>query len=134
MGTEININPNMLTWAIARAGFVLDDFLVKFPNVQNWIEQVKSPTVKQLEEFARRVHIPFGYLFLQEPPKEEIPFPFFRTGKTQTQAVSINVYDTILLLQRRQDWLTEYLEENDQEQLSFVGKFNSNTAVLDRHA
>jgi Zn-dependent peptidase ImmA (M78 family) len=128
MGTEININPNMLTWAIARAGFVLDDFLVKFPNVQNWIEQVKSPTVKQLEDFARRVHIPFGYLFLQEPPKEEIPFPFFRTGKSQTQAVSINVYDTILLLQRRQDWLTEYLEENDHQPLPFVGKFSSNTS------
>ncbi|WP_449436527.1 hypothetical protein [Pedobacter steynii] len=76
MGAEININPTMLTWAIARAGYIVDDFLEKFPNVKKWIEQIKSPTVKQLEEFARRVHIPFGYLFLQEPPKEQIPFPF----------------------------------------------------------
>lgn len=128
MGTEININPTMLTWAIARAGYVVDDFLVKFPYVKKWVEQIKKPTVKQLEDFARRVHIPFGYLFLQEPPKEQIPFPFFRTGSNQTNQVSINVYDTILILQRRQDWLTDYLLENEENPLPFVGKFNSDAS------
>lgn len=128
MRTEVAINPTMLTWAIARAGFELQDFLLKFPNVQKWLENIKNPTVKQLEEFANRVHIPFGYLFLPEPPQENIPFPFFRTGSNQTAKVSLNVYDTILILQRRQDWLTDYLIENEEETLSFVGKFNKNTA------
>src|SRR5690606_33911873 len=127
MATEINVNPTMLTWAIARAGYIVDEFLEKFPNVKNWIEQIKKPTVKQLEDFSRRVHIPFGYLFLPEPPKESIPFPFFRTGNTPTYQVSINVYDTILILQRRQDWLTEYLLDNEVNPLPFVGKFDSNT-------
>jgi Zn-dependent peptidase ImmA (M78 family) len=127
MRTEVTINPTMLTWAIARAGYELQDFLQKFPNVQKWLENIKKPTVKQLEEFANRVHIPFGYLFLPEPPQENIPFPFFRTGNNQTNKVSLNVYDTILILQRRQDWLTDYLIENEEETLSFVGKFNKNT-------
>jgi Zn-dependent peptidase ImmA (M78 family) len=127
MRTEVTINPTMLTWAIARAGYELQDFLQKFPNVQKWLENIKKPTVKQLEEFANRVHIPFGYLFLPEPPQENIPFPFFRTGINQTNKVSLNVYDTILILQRRQDWLTDYLIENEEEALSFVGKFNKNT-------
>lgn len=127
MRTEVNINPTMLTWAIARAGYELQDFLMKFPNVQKWLENIKNPTVKQLEEFANRVHIPFGYLFLPEPPQENIPFPFFRTGSNQTAKVSLNVYDTILILQRRQDWLTDYLIENEEESLSFVGKFNENS-------
>lgn len=128
MATEININPTMLTWAIARAGYVLDEFLIKFPNVKAWIDQIKKPTVKQLEDFAHRVHIPFGYLFLNEPPKETIPFPFFRTGNTHTHQVSINVYDTILILQRRQDWLTDYLLDNEALPLPFVGKFNADTS------
>lgn len=128
MATEINVNPTMLTWAIARAGYVLDEFLVKFPNVKTWIEQIKKPTVKQLEDFAHRVHIPFGYLFLNEPPKEAIPFPFFRTGNIHTHQVSINVYDTILILQRRQDWLTDYLLDNEVLPLPFVGKFNADTS------
>lgn len=127
MRTEVNINPTMLTWAIARAGYELQDFLMKFPNVQKWLDNIKNPTVKQLEEFANRVHIPFGYLFLPEPPQENIPFPFFRTGSKQTTKVSLNVYDTILILQRRQDWLTDYLIENEEESLSFVGKFNENS-------
>lgn len=126
MRTEVNINPNMLTWAIARAGYELHDYLIKFPNVQKWLENIKNPTVKQLEEFANRVHIPFGYLFLPEPPTESIPFPFFRTGNTITNKVSLNVFDTIQILQRRQNWITDYLTENEQEPLSFVGKYNVN--------
>jgi len=127
MATEININPTMLTWAIARAGYIVDEFLEKFPNVKKWVEEIKRPTVKQLEDFAHRVHIPFGYLFLTEPPKENIPFPFFRTGNTHTHQVSVNVYDTILILQRRQDWLSDYLLENEVQALHFVGKYNAGT-------
>jgi Zn-dependent peptidase ImmA (M78 family) len=128
MRTEVTINPNMLTWAISRAGYELQDFLTKFPNVENWLYNIKNPTVKQLEKFANRVHIPFGYLFLPEPPQENIPFPFFRTGGNQTNKVSLNIYDTILILLRRQDWLTDYLIENEQEPLSFVGKYNESTS------
>lgn len=124
MRTEVTINPTLLTWAIARAGFDMEQFLNNHPTIQKWIEEVKKPTVKQLEDFANKVHIPFGYLFLSEPPKESIPFPFFRTGNTNTDKVSLNVFDTIQILQRRQDWITDYLVDNEQEPLAFVGKFN----------
>jgi hypothetical protein len=63
MKTVIDINPNMLTWAIARAGYELQDFIEKYPLVINWLEGIKKPTVKQLENFSNWVHIPFGYLF-----------------------------------------------------------------------
>lgn len=124
MKTEVNVNANMITWAIARAGYELQEFAARFPRVQDWLDNKKKPTVKQLEEFSHRVHIPFGYLFLNEPPKENIPFPFFRTGSSQVSSVSLNVYDTIILTQRRQDWLSGYLKDNDYEPLPFVGKFN----------
>lgn len=129
MKTEITINPTLITWAITRAGFDVDKFLDNNPIIQKWIEEVKKPTVKQLENFAHKVHIPFGYLFLPEPPKETIPFPFFRTGNQQTDKVSLNVFDTIQILQRRQDWITEYLQDNEQEPLSFVGRFNENATA-----
>lgn len=129
MKTEITINPTLITWAITRAGFDVDKFLDNNPTIQKWIEEVKKPTVKQLENFAHKVHIPFGYLFLPEPPKETIPFPFFRTGNQQTDKVSLNVFDTIQILQRRQDWITEYLQDNEQEPLSFVGRFNENATA-----
>ena len=129
MKTEITINPTLITWAIARAGFDVDKFLDNNPTIQKWIDEIKKPTVKQLEHFAHKVHIPFGYLFLPEPPKETIPFPFFRTGNQQTDKVSLNVFDTIQILQRRQDWITEYLQDNEQEPLSFVGRFDENATA-----
>ncbi|HTN21184.1 MAG TPA: ImmA/IrrE family metallo-endopeptidase [Pelobium sp.] len=131
MNATIPINPDMLTWAISRAGHTLQDFLVKYPNVQLWIDRIKQPTVKQLEKFSHDVHIPFGYLFLEEPPKESISFPFFRTGAQATREVSLNVYDTILILQRRQEWLEDYLEEQEVEALPFVGKYKEGASYLD---
>lgn len=123
MRAEVNINADMYTWAIARAGYNLSDFAVKFPKIQDWVDQKKKPTVKQLEAFSKKVHLPFGYLFLPEPPKESLPIPFFRTTNGAQNNVSINVYDTILLMQQRQDWLREYLKENEFQPLPFVSKF-----------
>ena len=127
MRTEVNIDTNILTWAIDRAGFDLHEFTLKVPNVQKWLDGEKNPTVKQLEDFSKKVYLPFGYLFLKEPPKENLPIPFFRTNNTKATKVSVNVYDTILLLQQRQDWLRDYLLDNEFPKLPFVGKFaNSN--------
>ena len=125
MRTEVNVNANMITWAINRAGYELHEFSAKVPKVLEWIEGTKKPTVKQLETFSKKVHLPFGYLFLTEPPKEKLPIPFYRTNNTPATQVSVNVYDTILLIQQRQDWLKDYLKDNEFEALSFVGKFHN---------
>jgi Zn-dependent peptidase ImmA (M78 family) len=125
MKSEVNIETSMLTWAITRAGYELLEFTEKMPKVADWISGVKKPTLKQLEKFSKKVHIPFGYLFLSEPPKEELPIPFFRTNGNNLDKVSINVYDTILLLQQRQNWLKDYLMDNEFDQLNFVGSHNN---------
>ena len=121
----------MLTWAIDRAGYELHEFTSKMPRVNDWISGKKSPTIKQLEKFSKKVHLPFGYLFLPEPPKEKLPIPFFRTNENRVEKVSVNVYDTILLLQQRQNWLRDYLTDNGFEKLGFVGKFKNSESVLD---
>lgn len=123
MKGELNIPANMLTWAVARAGYDLAEFITKFPRLEKWLNGEKSPTFKQLEVFSKKVYLPLGYLFLPEPPREKLPIPFFRTNAKQAETVSINVYDTILIMQQRQDWLKDYLQENDFEKLPFVGKF-----------
>jgi len=130
MRLEVNINADILTWAIDRAGFELHEFAKKVPRINDWIEGKKKPTVKQLESFSRKVYLPFGYLFLTEPPQEKLPIPFFRSNGNKTNKVSINVYDTILLLQQRQDWLKDYLIDNDFEELPFVSKYHESQDVF----
>ena len=78
MNTEVRPNVDMLSWAIARAGHDLRDFTTRFPKVHDWLSGAKQPTLKQLEEFSHRVHLPFGYLFLDQPPQEALNFPFFQ--------------------------------------------------------
>lgn len=133
MNTGVNIKPDIITWAIQRAGYELQDFAAKFPSVTDWLEDRKQPTVKQLEKFSHKVHLPFGYLFLAEPPVESLPIPFFRTNQKgrATQNVSVNVYDTIMLMQQRQGWLRDYLEDNDYESLPFVGKYSNSQNVAE---
>lgn len=127
MKSGIDINPGILEWAIGRAGYGLDEFAAVFPKILDWVEDEKKPTIRQLENFSKKVHMPFGYLFLKEPPLETLPIPFFRTNQKRGQGnakVSINVYDTILLFQQRQDWLKDYLKGNDTAPLPFVGKYH----------
>jgi Zn-dependent peptidase ImmA (M78 family) len=124
MGNELNINPNMLTWAVDRAGHDVDEFVFVFPKLQDWLEEKKKPTFNQLQQFAKKVHVPFGYLFLQSPPVEHLPIPFFRT-KNKNKKVSVNTFDTILILKNRQEWLREYLKENEFDKKGFVGKYHN---------
>lgn len=119
----------MLTWAIARAGYDVPAFAEKFPKIIDWLEGQKKPTVKQLEEFSKKVYLPFGYLFLTQPPQERLPIPYFRTNGNPGDHINIHVYDTILLLQQRQDWLKNYLLDNGFERLPYVGKFRNNPDV-----
>jgi transcriptional regulator with XRE-family HTH domain len=73
--TRVSIQPSMLTWARERAGLGPEDLARRFPRLAAWERGEQSPTLRQLEEFARAVHVPVGYLFLPAPPEEPLPVP-----------------------------------------------------------
>ena len=127
---RVEVDVNMLTWAIERAGYDPSEFAQKMPQVTAWLNDERKPTVKQLEAFSKKIHLPYGYLFLPEPPKESLPIPFFRTKDGKGEKVSLNVYDTILTLQRRQGWLKEYLQDNGFEPLKYVGQFKNSQKLM----
>ncbi len=128
----IDVDPAILLWAIDRAGLTFEKISEQIPNLPKWISREKKPTIKQLQSFSRKVYLPFGYLLLNTPPRETLPIPFFRTNiEDRSDKVDINVYDTIILLQQRQDWLRNYLIENDFSKLKFVGSFEVGGTVLD---
>lgn len=132
MAVTLPVNENIITWALSRAGYDLAGFMQEHPSlkVDNWLQGDKEPTVKQLETFSKKVHVPFGYLFLTEPPNEDLKFPFFRTGQAKAHyRVSLNVYDAILQIERRQEWLRDYLIRLQHEPLDFVGKYNPTVSV-----
>jgi Zn-dependent peptidase ImmA (M78 family) len=120
--SRLHIKPNILTWAVERAGKNVTEYAEKNSKFHEWLNGKSDPTFSMAENFARKFYIPFGYLFLQEPPKEQMPIPFFRRQSIGSQ--NINISDTVNSLIDRQDWLSTYLKKNDFEKIDFVGLFN----------
>lgn len=117
------ILPNMLEWAVTRAGHDYQAYLEEHDNVRKWALGEKKPTLKQLEDFAHTLHVPLGYLFLAEPPREEMPIPMFRRVNDR---LNIDIYDTVNILHDRQEWLRQYLMQVNGEELQFVAVHNQN--------
>ncbi len=100
--------------------------LRRFPKLVEWEEGAVQPTLRQLEDFARAVHIPVGYLFLPEPPTEGLPIPDFRTfADARVERPSPNLLDAIYLCQQRQDWYAEHSRLQGGVPLPFVGSARS---------
>jgi Zn-dependent peptidase ImmA (M78 family) len=120
--TRVAVSPGLLRWARERAGLPIEDLIGRFPKLAAWERGESSPTFNQLESFAKATHVPFGFLFLPEPPDLPMPIPDFRTlGSRQSGAISPDLLDTIYAMQRRQAWLREERLEGDAEPLAFVG-------------
>ena len=77
--SEVRVSPDVLGWARERAGLGFDDFQGRFPKLAAWEAEITRPTLKQLENFAKATRVPFGFLFLPEPPEMRLPFADFRT-------------------------------------------------------
>ncbi len=120
--TRVSVSPDVLRWARDRAGLLPEDLAGRFPKLAAWERGELSPTFKQLEAFAKATHVPFGFLFLPEPPDLPMPIPDFRTLRNREPGpVSPDLLDTIYAMQRRQAWLREERLDCDAEPLAFVG-------------
>ena len=120
--TRVLVHPDLLRWARERAEIAQQDLTGKFKKLPEWERGERQPTLKQLEAFARAVHVPVGYLFLSEPPQESIPIADFRTFAGQpVKRPSPNLLDTIYACQERQNWYRDFVRDAGQTALDFVG-------------
>ena len=120
--TRVAVNTELLCWARERAGLAQDDLIGKFKKLPEWEAGKARPTLKQVEAFARAVHVPVGYLFLTEPPEEIVPIPDFRTFAGQkVMRPSPNLLDTIYTCQERQSWYRDFVRVEREPELIFVG-------------
>ena len=127
---RVDVKPEILRWARERAGLSRKDLAGRYPRLKDWETGAVQPTLKQLEAFARAVHVPAGYLFLDSPPDEPVPIPDFRTvaGRHVTRP-SPNLLDTIYACQERQSWYREYARISGQLELDFVNSATLATPV-----
>ncbi|EXJ10810.1 MULTISPECIES: ImmA/IrrE family metallo-endopeptidase [Nitrincola] len=134
MATTAKINNRMLTWARERSGTAVHDFAVKCgineERLRLWEEGKQALTFHQAQMFADKAHVPFGYLFLREPPVEELPLPDLRTlGNQGVNRPSAELLDLIKLTLHRQQWYREYLSKELASPCEVVGRVRTETAV-----
>jgi Zn-dependent peptidase ImmA (M78 family)/transcriptional regulator with XRE-family HTH domain len=130
------VNPTLMSWSRQRAGLteaeLAESITVKEDKVLAWETGESKPTFRQAQQWASLAHIPFGYLFLSEPPKEQLPLPDLRTvGGAALSEPSIDLLDTVREVVRKHEWYLDYLKEQEHPPLSFVGKFSSSSRVAD---
>jgi Zn-dependent peptidase ImmA (M78 family) len=128
--TRVQVNPDLLRWALNRAQ--LDPLAVarRFPKLEAWEDRTVQPTLRQLEDFARAMHVPIGYLFLHEPPVETVPIPDFRTrNNAVVRQPSPDLLETIYLCQQRQEWFHDFARSAGEEPLRFVGSLTVESDV-----
>lgn len=118
---RVAIKPTMLQWACERAGFAVADLEHRFPRLPAWERGEAQPTLKQVEMFAKATYTPVGYMFLDQPPVEQIPIPDFRAGvNVKFGHPSPDLLDTIYVCQQRQEWYREYVRAMGEDPLAFV--------------
>ena len=138
MTTEAMVTPNLLSWARQRRGMKTSDLAAKMnvssETVDAWERGDKRPTFRQAQMFAKKLYVPFGYLYLREPPAEEMPLADFRTMRQGRPKPTPDLLDLLNYILGKQHWLREYRESEGAVDLPFVGRFNitdSETAVAD---
>jgi transcriptional regulator with XRE-family HTH domain len=119
---KVDVTPELLRWAIERAGYSETTLASRFPKFSQWLRGEDRPTLKQLERFAQATRAPVGYFFLREPPQERVPIPDLRTvGNVHVERPSPGLLVTIYLCQQRQEWYLEYAQDTGEPPLDFVG-------------
>ena len=125
MSVRVEVRPPLLEWARARSGITEEDWDRRFPRYEAWLAGDTEPTLKQLEEFARKTHTPVGFLFLDTPPAEPVPIPDFRTVGDRPvgagEVVSADLLDVVYTCQARQEWYRDHQLLNGEPPLAFVG-------------
>ena len=126
------VSPQVLAWARERSGLGVDELASRFPKLTEWERGELTPTLKQLEDFARATHTPVGFLFLSEPPEERVPIPDYRTmGDVGVRRPSPDLLDTIFACQQRQEWHRDFAQVTREDPVAFVGSLTTSVPVVE---
>ena len=121
----LEFSRDVLDWAAEKAGQTLHSFAENVAKREKDRERITEGllTVPQAEKLAKAARIPFGYLFLSEPPEFARPnIPDLRQIQ-EAQPLSGDFYETLEDVLAKQSWLIEYLTEAGAAELPFVGRF-----------
>jgi len=132
---NISLQPAVLKWARERAGLSRNALAkklgVKAERVAEW-EAHGELRIRQAEKLAHVTHTPLGQLYLDEPVEDKLPIPDFRTvADAPLRRPTPDLLETVQSMQRRQAWMRDFLIEEGNDPLAFVGEASLQRAPED---
>ena len=126
------ITPNILRWARETSKMSIEQVAlktkVKEEKIALWENGEDFPSINQLEKLSKLYRRPIAIFYLPEPPSD------FQTLRDFRRNIASKEYSTALTflirdIQSKQTWFSDFLKEEGETQLDFIGKFNSRTSV-----
>ena len=123
---RVSPTPKLISWACKRSRIERKILEKKFKLLPQWESGEVNPTDKQLQQFAKIVHVPYGFLFLSKPPKESMPIKDFRSmGSVPIPEPSPDLLDVIYATQNQQEWYKEFAESEEISINELVGSITT---------
>lgn len=128
---RIEVKPEIFSWVESQID--VDNLREALKeNFYKWIRGEKRPTLRQIEALSQATHIPLGYFFLSKPPVENHSFIEFRTiDSEELVKPSRDLIDTINEMERVQDWMKDYLQDQSFDDFDYVGSVNKKDSIED---
>ncbi len=131
------INPEIIRWGRIRLDIpqqvVAEKLHVNFAKYLSWETGEAFPTINQAMNIGHILRIPFGYLYLSNPPEaDQLPITDFRTIRDlRFQEASVDLRDLLNIILRQQEWYSAYSKEEEKSPLSFIGSFSLTDSLSD---
>lgn len=126
MADKAFITPNVLKWARESARMTEKTAAAKVSvtveRFKEWEEGISQPTIRQAQTLAKAYKRPFALLFLPEIPRDFQTLQDFR--KPGSKALTTSSIFIIREIQQKQAWISDVYSENQEDKLSFVGRFS----------
>lgn len=132
--SKAKVNIAILTWARERSGYSLPEFAHKLgvtdEKLAQWEAGELQLTFVQAMKFAEKAYVPFGYLFLAQPPVENLPIPDLRTvGSGELCRPSAELIDLLKNMLECQDWYRDYARNQLLQPVAVVGSYRIQQGV-----
>ncbi len=122
------INPGVLKWARESAHISVEEVArrlkVKPETIRIWESGKAYPTIRQMETCTTLFRRPLAVFFLPEPPKDFHTLRDFRKKDNQapySRALTFIIRDIL----QRQEWMRDFLQEQNEPELDFIGKYTT---------
>jgi Zn-dependent peptidase ImmA (M78 family)/DNA-binding XRE family transcriptional regulator len=123
------VTPSVIRWAIARASTTPEKLAKRLHATRTaiaaWEQGDSLPSFSQAQKLAEALYIPFGYLFLPNPPNETIPITDFRAAPGKRIRPSADLVDLVNDVIFKHQWYRDFIERGGAVPLPFVGRFSA---------